>query len=83
MERRIDYQVVRRPQGASWKPLVAVWAVFAALAAAIGRGVGCPLAGCSNTTIALVAGVALAFGLATLLTHSDRLAARQRSQGKR
>jgi len=71
------------PRKSSWMPLAALWGVFAAIALFIHRAVGCPLAGCSNATIALVAAFALALILGVLLTHSDRLAAHQRASRRR
>ncbi len=58
--------------------LAALWVAFIGLALFIQAAVGCPLAGCRSAGIALVAAVGLAFGLGALLTHSDRLARRQR-----
>lgn len=67
------------PRKSSWMPLAALWIASAAFALFIQRAVGCPLAGCSNATIAFAAAIGLAVILGVLLTHSDRVAARQRA----
>ena len=63
----------------SWMPLMVAWVAFAGFALFIQRAVGCPLAGCSNATIAFVAAMGLALLLGVLLTHTDRLAAHRRA----
>lgn len=71
------------PRKSSWMLLATLWSFFAVLALVIHRTVGCPLAGCSNATIALVAAFGLALILGVLLTHSDRVAAHQRARRQR
>ncbi len=78
METKIDTRLT--PKRGPWLLVATLWAGFAALALVIHRVIGCRLAGCSDSMIALAAGVTLAFTLGTLLTHSDRVAAHRRSR---
>ena len=53
-------------------PLAAVlWVAFIGLALFIHKAVGCGLAGCTNATVALVAGLTLALGLGAVMTYAD------------
>ena len=66
-----------RKQTGSAAPLILLWVAFVTLALVVHTTIGCPLGGCRSSMISFLAAIGLAFGLAALMTHSDRVERRK------